>query len=68
MPQIAQQSMQSLMLTMRCNGVDVGHGTGFIVKLGSGIGLGTNRHNVTGRYQGSGKPIAATGAVPIGVP
>jgi hypothetical protein len=64
MLQIAQQSMQSLMLTMRCNGVDVGHGTGFIVKLGSGIGLVTNRHNVTGRYQGSGKPIAATGAVP----
>jgi len=64
MLQIAQQSMQSLMLTMRLNGVDVGTGTGFIVKLGAGLGLVTNRHNVTGRYQGSGKPIAATGAVP----
>ncbi|WP_332848135.1 hypothetical protein [Massilia sp. S19_KUP03_FR1] len=64
MLQIAQQSMQSLMLTMRCNGVDVGHGTGFIVKLGNGIGLVTNRHNVTGRYQRSGKPIAASAAIP----
>jgi hypothetical protein len=64
MLQIAQQSMQSLMLTMRCNGVDVGNATGFVVKLGAGIGLVTNRHNVTGRYQGTGKPISPTGLVP----
>ncbi len=64
MLRIAQQSMQSLMLTMRCDGVDVGHATGFIVKLGAGIGLVTNRHNVTGRYQGTGKPISPTGLVP----
>lgn len=64
MLRIAQQSMQSLMLTMRFNGVDLGTGTGFIVKLGTGIGLVTSRHNVTGRYQGTGKPISPTGAVP----
>lgn len=64
MIKIAPQSMQSLMLTTRCNGVDLAHGTGFIVKTATGLALITSRHQVTGKYQGSGKPISPSGAVP----
>jgi hypothetical protein len=64
MSKIAQQSMQSLMLTMRLNGAELATGTGFIVNTAKGLALVTNRHNVTGRYQGTGKPIAPSGAVP----
>jgi len=64
MIRIAPQSMQSLMLTMRLNGVDLATGTGFIVKTAVGLALVTNRHHVTGRHQGSGKPISPTSAVP----
>jgi hypothetical protein len=61
---IASQSMQSLMLTTRCNGTDLAHGTGFIVKTAAGLALITTRHQLTGKYQGRGKPIAASGALP----
>lgn len=64
MIKIAPQSMQSLMLTMRCNGADLATGTGFIVKTAAGIALITSRHHLTGRYQGTGKPISPTGNVP----
>lgn len=64
MSKIAQQSMQSLMLTMRLDGVDLATGTGFLVNTAKGLALVTNRHHVTGRYQGTGKPIAPSGAVP----
>src|SRR4051812_37256450 len=64
MMKIAPQSMQSLMLTMRSSGTDLANGTGFVVKTAVGLALVTNRHHVTGRYQGTGKPIAANGAVP----
>ena len=64
MQQIAPQSMQALMLTTRFNGVDLAHGTGFVVKTANGIALITARHHVTGRHQGTGKPIAPSGAVP----
>lgn len=64
MLQIAPQSMQALMLTTRYNGADLATGTGFVVKTTAGIALITARHTVTGRYQGTGKPIAASGAVP----
>lgn len=64
MVKIAQQSMQSLMLTMRLNGTELANGTGFIVRTTKGLALITSRHNVTGRYQGTGKPIAPSGAVP----
>lgn len=64
MVKIAQQSMQSLMLTMRLNGTDLAAGTGFMVRTGKGLALITSRHNLTGRYQGTGKPIAPGGEVP----
>jgi hypothetical protein len=64
MAKIAQQSMQSLMVTMRVDGVELAHGTGFIVRTAKGLALITSRHQLTGRYQGTGKPIAPNGAVP----
>ena len=39
MHRIAPQSMQSLMLTMRFNGVDLARGTGFLVKTTTGLAL-----------------------------
>jgi hypothetical protein len=67
MMKIAPQSMQSLMLTMRRNGKELATGTGFVVNTASGLALVTSRHHLTGRYQGTGKPIAPDGALPTEV-
>jgi S1-C subfamily serine protease len=64
MPKIQEQSMKSLMITMRFNGVILSTGTGFIVTTAAGPALITNRHNVVGRDQITGKPLSTNGGLP----
>ena len=61
---IATPSVQSLLILMMFDGQPISTGTGFIVLSGRGPMLVTNRHNVTGRHQETGKPISKTCAVP----
>ncbi|WP_186451694.1 serine protease [Burkholderia stabilis] len=62
---LSLESMKSVHLTMRFNGVDLSTGTGFLAKSAKGkLCLITNRHNVTGRNQNTGVPLSATGGVP----
>lgn len=56
--------MKSLMITMRFNGVTLSTGTGFIVTTAIGPALVTNRHNVIGRDQITGKPLSTNGGLP----
>lgn len=58
------QSAQSLMLSMRFNGNVVSTGTGFVVQTCLGLALITNRHNVTGKDQVTGKHLSPTLAEP----
>jgi len=64
MPQIAQPSVQSLLIEMQFNGQPLSTGTAFIVQAPSGPHLITNRHNVTGRRQDNGAPLSPTGGIP----
>ena len=64
MQQIAQPSVQSLLIQMQFNGQPLSTGTAFVAQAPSGLVLITNRHNVTGRDQNTGKPLSTTGGVP----
>jgi len=62
---ILQPSFQSLFLSMRFSGTELGTGTGFIVQAKNKPLLITNRHNVTGRDNITGELLSKTTA---GVP
>lgn len=64
MGQIAQPSVQSLLVRMQFNGRPLSTGTAFVVQAPSGPYLVTNRHNVTGRHQETDAPLSPTGGVP----
>lgn len=64
MTNIAQPSVQSLLIEMQFNGTALSTGTAFVVQAPSGPHLITNRHNVTGRRQDNGAPLSPTGGVP----
>ena len=65
MTTIALPSVQSLLIEMQFNGTPLATGTAFVVDTPSrGPHLITNRHNVTGRHQESGKPLSKTAGVP----
>lgn len=61
---INQPSVQSLLVQMQFNGQLLSTGTAFVVQTAKGPHLVTNRHNVTGRNQETGKPLSSTGGVP----
>ena len=61
---IEKPSVQSLLIEMRIQGQPISTGTGFLVETGKGAAVVTNRHNVTGRHQETGKPLSLTGATP----
>jgi hypothetical protein len=54
----------SLLLEMRFNGMPLATGTGFLAETTIGPVLLTNRHNVTGRHQETGQPLASNGGIP----
>lgn len=64
MAQIAQPSIQSLLIEMQVSGQGLATGTAFVIQAGSGAFLVTNRHNVTGRHQETDAPLSPTGGVP----
>jgi Trypsin-like peptidase domain len=64
MAQIAQPSVQSLLIEMQVNAQGLSTGTAFTVQTPSGAFLLTNRHNLTGRHQETGAPLSPTGGVP----
>lgn len=65
MPTIARPSVQSLLLQMRVDGTPLATGTGFVLLAPmAGPVLITNRHNVTGRSQDTGRPLSTTGGLP----
>ena len=61
---IAVPSVQSLFLELRFRGQVLGTATGFVVCGKHGYYLVTNRHNVTGRHQDTGKPLSKMAGVP----
>jgi hypothetical protein len=62
---IAKPSIQSLFIEMQFDGQSLSTGTAFVVNTPTkGPHLVTNRHNVTGRNQETGKPLSKTGGVP----
>ena len=63
---ISQPSFQSLYIEMQANGNTIACGTAFVASSSSGANfLLTNRHNVTGRHQDTGKLLCQkTAAVP----
>lgn len=61
---IALPSVQSLLIAMRYQGTLLGTGTGFIVESRIGPVLVTNRHNVTGRHNGTNELLSKNGAIP----
>lgn len=61
---IAQPSVMSLLIELRFDGQPLATGTGFLSQTSKGPVLLTNRHNVTGRNQETGKPLSKTGGVP----
>lgn len=61
---IAHPSVQSLLIQMQFNGQPLATGTAFVAPTPNGFVLVTNRHNVTGRDQETGKPLSASGGVP----
>lgn len=65
--QIAQPSVQSLLIQMRFGSQPLSTGTGFIVNSTSGPVLITNRHNVSGRNQQTGQPLSSHGGLPDSV-
>ena len=64
MQTIAKPSVQSLLIEMRFNGQPISTGTAFIAQTKCGPVLVTNRHNVTGRHQETGKPLSSTCGIP----
>jgi len=62
--QISVHSAQSLFIEMRFNGQALSTGTAFVCPSPAGPVLLTNRHNVTGRDQNTGKPLSATMGIP----
>lgn len=63
-PLIQYQSMQSLRIEMRFGEQALSTGTAFTVQSPAGPLLITNRHNVTGRHQDTGKPLSPSGGLP----
>lgn len=61
---IEKPSVQSLFIEMYFNDTRLSSGTGFLVEAPGGTLLITNRHNVTGRHQDTGKTLSVTGGVP----
>jgi hypothetical protein len=57
-------SAQSLLLQMRSNGQNIASGTGFIANSHKGPVLITNRHNVTGQHNKTGKSLSPNGSIP----
>ncbi len=64
---IAEPSVKSLIIELRANGNPLSTGTGFLAIAPRGPVLITNRHNVTGRNQETGQPLAASGGIPDSV-
>jgi S1-C subfamily serine protease len=64
MVQIAEPSVQSLFLVAMSAGVDLGTGTGFIVKHNGQPYLITNYHVAAGRNPDNGQPLHPSGSVP----
>jgi len=64
MANIAQPSVQSLLIEMQFNGQALSTGTAFVVQTAKGPHLITNRHNVTGRRQDTSAPLSTTGGIP----
>lgn len=62
--QISIHSAQSLLIEMRFDGQTLSTGTAFVCPSPVGPVLLTNRHNVTGRDQTTGKPLSATMGIP----
>lgn len=61
---IAKPSIKSLLIEMRFEGQLLSTGTAFVAMAPIGPVLVTNRHNVTGRNQETGRPLSPTGGVP----
>lgn len=65
---IAKPSIQSLLIEMQFNGQALSTGTAFVVNTPTrGPHLITNRHNVTGLHQDTGKPLSQTAGIPSDV-
>ena len=64
---IAEPSVKSLIIELRVNGQPLSSGTGFVAMAPRGPVLITNRHNVTGRHQDTGQPLATNGGIPDSV-
>ncbi|TDL61527.1 serine protease [Rhodococcus qingshengii] len=60
----ADESFKSLFIKMYFNETELSSGTGFLVESSSGPVLITNRHNLTGRHNETGKCMSETLAVP----
>lgn len=58
------ETIKSLFLRMSFNGELLSTGTGFLALAPRGPVLVTNRHNLTGRRQGTNEPMAKHGGVP----
>lgn len=62
---IAKPSIQSLLIEMQFDGQSLATGTAFVVNTPTkGPHLITNRHNITGCNQDTGKPLSKTGGIP----
>lgn len=61
---ISQPSVQSLIIRMRFGTQDLSTGTAFVVNGLYGPLLITNRHNLTGCHQDTGKPLSKMGGIP----
>lgn len=64
MVNIAKPTIMSLLIQMDYGSTCLATGTGFLVSSSKGPVLITNRHNVTGRDQNTGKPLSNTGGIP----
>ena len=64
MSSIAEPSVKSLLIQMRFQGQLLGTGTAFVANSSRGPILITNRHNVTGRHQETGKPLSQACGLP----
>ena len=61
---VSIHSAQALLIEMRFSGQPLSTGTAFTCPSAIGPVLLTNRHNVTGRDQGTDLPLSPTGGVP----
>ena len=64
---IEKPSVQSLLITLRFNDEVLATGTAIVVEGPHGPYLVTNRHNLTGRDQNTGKPLSEMAAIPNNV-